>query len=408
MGRSAPAEAADELIAIATGGLSSERRPFDNTPAAAAGALASLAVAARNPEVAATAAEKLHELAGTEHYVIAKAGRYGLRLIVDTGEQALIDWLMEAFIDAPQVGEPDEYWVAEHAEQSGRSGELRQSAIAGSRPALAALIRAGLVAEDEELREVCRQLTLRMLDSDLGMTPDGQGIAGLLALGDTGAVAAASADKALIADTAEKLLLYACESRWPTVNRVKAIEGLWELREHLDHAGWLPRLEPLAAPERDLDDEPGGGPMMWAQRGDLQAMALRLAAHLADGAPVPTWLDLAVREAMLDERTPLVQAGWYAAGVRAEWFETASARHALRHQSAEVRTAALRAWRQSAADPIPPMYLRRLARDENLGVRLALIAVLTVQADAPATEILRGDPDAYVRRIALRELPTAG
>jgi hypothetical protein len=408
VGRATPAEVADELIAVTTSGLSSERRPFDNTPAAAADALAALAIAAQNPTVAAAAAEKLRELAGAEHYVIAKAGRYGLRLLADAGEHSCVDWLIEAFITAPQVGEPDEYWVAERVQELGRSGELRESALAGNRRALVALIRAGLVTEDEQLRELCRELTSGMLDSDLGMTPDGQGIAGLLALGDTGAVAAASADQALIVDTAEKLLLYACESRWPTVNRVKAIEGLWELREYLDHTGWLQRLEPLAAPERDLDDEPGGGPLMWAQRGDLQAMALRLAAHLADGAPAPAWLDLAVREAMLDERTPLVQAAWYAAGVRGEWLETASASHALRHPSAEVRTAALRAWRQSAADPVPPMYLRRLARDENLGVRLALVAVLAVQPDEPAAEILRSDPDAYVRRIALRELPAAG
>jgi hypothetical protein len=405
VGRSAPADAADELIAVATGGLSSERRPFDNTPAAAANALASLAIASRNPEVTAAAAKKLRELAGAEHYVIAKAGRYGLRLLADTGEQAYVDWVMEAFIAVPQLGEPDEYWIAEHADQSGRLGELRQCAIAGSRPALAALIRAGLVAEDEELRELCRQLTSRMLESDLGMTPDGQGIAGLLALGDAGAVAAATADAALVADTAEKLLLYASESRWPTVNRVKAIEGLWELREYLDHASWLQRLEPFAAPERDLDDEPGGRPMMWVQRGDLQAMALRLAAHLAGGAPSPTWLGLAVREAMLDERPPMVQAAWYAASLRGEWFEIASARHALRHPSAEVREAVLRAWSKSAPQPVPPAYLRRLARDENLGVRLALVAVLSVQADEPAAEILRSDADAYVRRIALRELP---
>jgi hypothetical protein len=405
VGRAAPAEFADELIAIATGGLSSERRPFDNTPAAAASALASLAVAAQDPTVAATAAEKLRELMGVENYLFAKAGRHGLRLLADAGENSHVAPLIDAFIAAPQVGEPDEYWVAEHARESGRLDELRHSTLEGNRRALAALIRAGLIAHDAQLRELCRQITSGMLESDLGMTRDGQGIQGLLALGDTGAVAAASADQTLIADTAEKLLLYACESRWPTVNRVKALEGLWELRGSLDHAKWLDRLEPLAAPEHDLDDELRVGQLMWTQRGDLQAMALRLAAHLAEDNAAPTWLDRAAREAILDERTPLVQAAWYVAGIRAEWFDAASARHALRHPASEVRIAALRAWQQSAREPVPPAYLHRLTHDEDLGVRLALIAVLTVQADEPAAEILRSDLDAYVRRIALRELP---
>jgi hypothetical protein len=407
VGRAAPAEFADELIAIATGGLSSERRPFDNTPAAAADALASLAVAAQNPGVAAVAAEKLRELAGAENYLLAKAGRHGLRLLADTGEHSHVAPLIDAFIAAPQVGEPDGYWIAEHVGQSGRIDELRNSALTGNRQALVALIRAGLVADDAQLCALCREITSRMLNSDLGMTPDGQGIQGLLALGDTGAVAAASADQTLIAETAEKLLLYACESRWPTVNRVKALEGLWELRGSLDHTEWLVRLKPLAAPEHDLDDELRVGQLMWTRRGDLQAMALRLAAHLAEDNAAPAWLDRAAREATLDDRTPLVQAAWYAAGIRTEWFDAASARHALRHPASEVRIAALRAWEQSSGEPVPPVYLRRLARDEDLGVRLALIAALTVQADEPAAEILRSDPDAYVRRIALRELPTS-
>lgn len=404
VGRAASAEFADELIAVAVDGLSSERRPFDNTPAAAASALASLTVAAQNPELAATAGEKLRELASSENYLLAKAGRYGLRLLADTGGKSHVAPLIDAFIAAPEVGEPDEYWVAEHAGDSGRLDELRDSALAGNRRALAAVIRAGLVAHDLQLREVCRQLTARMLESDLGMTRDGTGIEGLLALGDTGAVAAATADPTLVAATAEKLLLYASESRWPTVNRVKALEGLWELRGSLDHAEWLDRLEPLAAPEHDLDDEARVGQLMWARRGDLQAMAMRLAAHFAEHNVAPAWLDRAVREATLDERTPLVQAAWYAAGIRAEWFDAASARHALRNRAPEVRIAALHAWQQSAGQPVPPVHLRQLARDEDLGVRLALIAVLTVQADELAAEILRSDPDAYVRRIARREL----
>ncbi len=50
--------------------------------------------------------------------------------------------------------------------------------------------------------------------------------------------------------------------------------------------------------------------------GGLQAMALRAAVALAEDTEPPEWLQETVREAVFDERAPVVQADWFATGIR--------------------------------------------------------------------------------------------
>lgn len=265
-----------------------------------------------------------------------------------------------------------------------------------------------MVENDDELRELCRQITKRTLASDLGMVQGGEAIAGLLALGRAGAIAAATGDESLCRELAETLLLYASETKWPMNNRVSALEGIWEMREHLVREGWVDRLKPLASPEEDLDEEtPTWLRRMWVERGDLEAMALRAAAALAESAGAPEWLQETVKEAVFDERPPVLQAGWFATGIHEGLFDPHLARHALAHASSEVRVAVLHAW-QRLGQVLPTPPLRRLAKDPDNQVRFAVLDALTNQYDDEAANTLRADTDAYVRRIAVRRLSNVG
>lgn len=374
-------------------------RKFDNTPAQAAEALALLALAIEDAPVLQAAAGKLGQLAGDQHYSRAQAGRFGLRALHDIGVIDAADLLIEHFVVDARPDEPDPMWVAEHLDTPARLQRVRQAAFVGHRGALLALVQAGIPAGDAQVRAACASATTRFLGSNIGMTPDGSGISALMALDAQGVVAAATGDDAMRRAVAERLLVYAAESRWPMGNRVSAVRGLWPLVENAEDEDWLDALRPLARPEADLDE--AADPHwreMWAHRGDLEASALAVCAGIGAEDP-PEWLDRAVREARFDERAPMRESAWRAAGERGAWFDAQAARHALRDESTAVRIAALHAWRKQGS-ALPPTELPRLAVEKNRGVRLALLQLLEVAPDDDAIAALRNDPDAYVRGIA--------
>lgn len=406
VGRAADSEAAAELVELALATAEQPQKRLDNTKSAATEALASLALAADDVEVRAAAASCLSDLAAADDYRVASAARNGLRMLVDIGAEEYADRLIWLFIATPQISEPEPAWVADRLGDAGRAAVVRTAALAGSLHALTALVRAGLVQSDNDLRDGCKRLAARILGSDLGMMPDGEGIVGLLALERDAAITAATGDEHMCRELAERLLLYASETKWPMHNRVGALGGIWELREQLDRPQWVDRMKPLASPAGDLDDESVEWLReMWAERGDLEAMALRAAAAFSDGATPPGWLLDAAREAMFDERAPVVQAGWFAAQVHPNLFDPHGARHALKHPVPDVRAAAVEAWRSSGRD-LPWSDLRPLARDPSIQVRFALLPVLKVRYDEDSANTLLSDPDGYVRGIAMRELQT--
>jgi hypothetical protein len=141
---------------------------------------------------------------------------------------------------------------------------------------------------------------------------------------------------------------------------------------------------------------------MWAQRGDLEAVALTVCALLGAADP-PAWLNAAVGDARFDARVPLRVAAWQVAAERAEWFDPASARHALHDKNARVRMAAIQAWRKAGV-ALPRAELRRLLADEAGGVRLAIVRLLEDVPDDDATQALLRDHDAWVRGIARKRL----
>jgi hypothetical protein len=407
VGRSADGESAGELIALAVATIGQPERRLDNTKTAATEALAALALATDDAETRDSAARCLRDLAIGGAYPVASAARSGLRMLVDVGMDEYSDQLVSLFIANPQIAEPGPAWVAERLGDAEQAASVRAAALNGNPQALTALVRAGLIQQDDQLRAGCERVAERILASDLGMMPDGEGIAGLLALDRDAAVVAATGNEDLCREMAERLLVYASETKWPMHNRVGAVAGLWELRESLDRQGWVEQLKPLASPENDLDDESAEWSReMWAERGDLEAMAIRAAAAFSENTPPPDWLVDAAREATYDERAPVVQAGWFAAQIHPALFEPHGARRALRHPSNDVRATALDAWRASGRE-IPPTDLRRLARDSSIQVKFAVLPVLKDHPDEDCTKALLSDPDGYVRGIAAKELEGA-
>jgi hypothetical protein len=325
-------------------------------------------------------------------------------MLVDVGESEYSALLIDLFLKSPQISEPGVEWVAEQLGDSDRVAAVRDAAASGNVEALTALVRAGLIREGDELQAVCRGFAARILGSDLGMMPGGEGIAGLLALGRDAAIAAASGDGDLCRELAERLLVYASETRWPMHNRVNAIAGIWELRDYLDRPAWVERLRALAAPDADLDEESEKWLRdMWAQRGDLEAMAIQASAAFSkDGSP-PGWLIATINDAKLDDRAAVVEAGWSATRVHPSLFEPQAARRALMDASAGVRVAVIEAWRASNNE-VPKSELTRLSQDPSPRVKFTLLALLKEHPDEDAAKILVSDPNAYVRRIAANEL----
>jgi hypothetical protein len=403
VGRHASPACADalarEALDMATRGKQHE---FDHAADQAAEALAVLALAVEDAGVAAAVSSALDALSRDQRYTHAQAGRYGLRLLHDVGRIDAADALVARFASDGRPDEPDPNWVAEHLDSPQRLASVRSAALSGGMRPLAALIQAGAHERDEDIRLLCVAATKRFLSSNIGMTPDGSGMWGLMALDFNGRVAAATGNGELRRSVGERLLVYAADSRWPMVNRVSAVRGVYALAEQAGEAAWLSSLRLLASPDHDLDDEAARSREWWAERGDLQATALTVCALLGASEP-PAWLDGAVGEARFDSRVPLRESAWYAAGERVDWFDPASARHALHDESVRVRVAALQAWRKRSEIP-PRAEVARLAADASAAVRLALVSLLEARPDDPAAGALLRDHDAYVRGIAKQRL----
>jgi hypothetical protein len=391
---------ADEAItAVAPG----RQRELDNLPTQAAEALATLALAVEDADVRGRALAALESLAGDKRYGEAKAGRFGLRMLHDVARVDAADVLVARFASDHRPDEPDPVWVAEHLDTPQRLAWVRHAAFRGHMRALLALIEADVPARDPELRRLCKRVTHSFLAANIGMTPDGSGILGLVAFDLNGLAASATGDDELRRAAGERLLVYAADSRWPMVNRVSAVRGIYAAAREDGEVEWLEELRPLATPAHDLDAQsPRHLREIWAERGDLEAIALTVCALLGAAHP-PAWLDAAVGDARFDARVPLRVAAWQVAAERAEWFNLASARHALHDESARVRMAAVHAWRRAGA-ALPRAELRRLLADEVGGVRLALVRRLEdVPVDDAAQALLR-DHDAWVRGIARKRL----
>lgn len=400
IGSCATPEAAQELLPMVLASLKPSGRVSDNTHRAASEALAQIALIDDDSALA----DRLLELAQKQDLTLATSGRLGLRLLADIGRKIDVDALIDCFARDGNPQEPNPQWVADRLTTPTRIASVREGALTVPRPlrALTALALADVATHDAPLREHYRQITRRMLDSDLGMTEDGSAMAGLIAFRSQGLFAAATGDPELMAAAADAFLNYALTTRWPMNNRVSAVLGIWPLIEPGSDE-WLARLRPLASPESDLDAESPRRLDMWAERGDLEAAAIRVCAAQEFPKGPPGWLDAAVRNAAFDDRQAMREVAWFAAARRKEWFDMHGARYALLDPASTIRAAALLAWQTQSDQHLPDEVAVRLL-DGDVRTRLALLNLVNVQPNELVATCLRSDPDAYVRGAAKLEL----
>jgi hypothetical protein len=402
VGSCASPQAAREHLPMVLAALTPSDTVLDNTHRKAADALAQLALAVEDGR---GVADRLLHLAGERDLSLATGGRLGLRLLADIGRDIDVDALIERFAQDGRPDEPNPRWIADRLTTESRIDVVRHAALSGHHlRALTALALAGTAATDDHLRERYKHITINMLNSNLGMTPDATGVAGLVAFEAQGLFAAATGDPTLMRAAAEVFLGYALETRWPMNNRVSALQGLWPLIEPAADDDWLARLRPLANPTLDLDEESPRWWQMWARLGDLEAMAIRVCASHQLPAGPPQWLDTTVREAAFDARLPMREAAWFAAAKRSEWFDGHGARYALLDQESSIRAAALYAWREQSTEPLPEDVALRLSETGDLRMRLALTWLIKHQPNERVARQLQQDPDAYVRGVARLEL----
>lgn len=405
VGTSMSSSECDEVILEAIEATeSSTERSFDNKQAKATSALAAMSVGAQSEDVLERAVTRLIQLARAEKYFLAQPARMGLRMLDDVGLIDAADILTRVFVESEGPDEPSPYWLSQKLDDPERLDLIRRAALQGGGRALAALIAAGVHEEDQEIRQLCTVITQQVVHSDLGMTPDGKGIHGLMALDYQGQVGAASMDTELQRVFTRQLFTYATESRWPMVNRVRAIEGMWPMLRAVEGGEWLEELKVLASPSVDLDDRRArSGELFQVAPGELQATALALAAAMSDADP-PSWLEEAIEESRFDERDSMRASSWRAAALNDRWFDDGAARYALQDQKPKVRLAAIDAWGSSAPNTLGDSDALRLANDRSMSVRLAVIPLLEKCGNTEAIDVLLGDHSAYVRGVAARRL----
>ena len=381
----------------------SVREPNESRETEAADALSQLVMAAGD-EHAPAAVARLVELLHSGDYGLEGPAAGGLAMLVEVGRLDGVDWLVARFVHPQRGNDISPRWIAEHLDTPARVAVVREAALAGNARAMHALGLAGRVSADTAVERACSRYVEGHAQSNLGYTQDQSSIHGLMALDLMGDVAAHCASEDLRRSFAEMLLVYALETRWPMVNRVKAVQGLAELSTTLEHDSYAEALRPLADPQADHDEEARPRPMAdaWVTPGELEATAIVVAVKLAAAERLPAWLHAAVERARVDERDIMRAAAWQA---------TASTTHlaidgiqlAMVDPEINVRAAALRCFHKRATEAPPAAVLNRLAGDPVTSIRVALVELLAdAKGRAPAqhVEVLLSDEDAYVRRLA--------
>lgn len=370
----------------------------------AVAALASISFALPDSELK-VAVEHMEDMLGNGNTLASKAAGSGLWLLGESGRVDPSARLITDFAADPRSSAVGPQWIAEHLDLPEAVASVRAAALAGELIALDALIRAGSVAGDEELEQVCERYCQRIIAADLGRDEDGC-IRGLMDLRTTGEVASAAPSRESREQVAEKLLLYALEDCWPVVNRAAALHGLRPLAKSLEPDSFVERIRPLLATDTDAFEEASRrGGEMFSEPGEVESAALYAAAELSPENP-PGWLVHAVVAARVDRRRMMRSAAWECAGISSP-LPIDGLELALFDPAVKVRAAALFCW-QDRGDGLPASRaLERLAEDDFTEVRVALIRLLALDRssvpDAAQSRLL-DDPDAWVRHLALHEL----
>ena len=303
--------------------------------------------------------------------------------------------------------------LAEHLDNhADLRAKVRARAVDGHHDALELLVVAGIDSNDDQVRERCTEVaervgptTIERSDREVSV-----GMASFEAVGIIGREAAPRARSALAAN----LTAIASSDEEPLMNRVSAVNALFNLAPALDHrADPRKAVESLARGEIRASawDKPDAAHPFSRVRfttsdaGELQAAALSLLGRWkqlgrGDGdlrGLVLTGLltqHAAVAAAALDalSRVPSIDVRLPAAPLA---------------DHAEARVRAALATLMTTSERFDALAAERLARDAEPGVRSRLLGIGLDEPDHRALlELLADDPDAYIRARARRLMST--
>ncbi len=361
-------------------------------------------VVAASDQDAGEALKRLLELLRSGDFVLEGAAARGLMMLAEVGRLEGTDWLITRFAQARWGDDVSADWVSEHLDTAARIATVRSAAVAGNPRAMHALGLASLISGDAAVEAACSRFVQGHAESDLGHTSDGEGVYGLIALDLMGHVAAFCPSEDLRRSFAEMLLVYALETKWPMVNRVKAVRGLRMLGPTLNSSFSAESLRALADPAHDLDEEARQRPFNdgWVRDGELEAAAIVVAAALAETEGLPSWLRASVARARLAKQGVKRAAAWSATAIAAD-LPLDGVEVAMTDSDSGVRGTAMRCWRERVGGPVSSAVLERLIHDPFTSIRAQLVENLGALEDAtlePYRAVLCADEDAYVRRLS--------
>jgi Domain of unknown function (DUF4062) len=364
----------------------------------------------------------LAEAAASADFLRARPAVQALILRTNAAEGDHVEELVEIMLTGPSPGQVvSPMWVGSYLHDRPEIVErLREAGANDSLPALESLCMSEHVLElGERVVTAIERRVRNLLSVPLGHTSEGH-IIGFLRLEPWGSIARHASDEGLREEFARALMELILNDSEPHANRASGANALHNLAPGLSASmsrSCVERLRPLAeghfgSSAHDVPREVAEHPFNRFRLGDeaaadrLNAAALTACASLIgrDGAgkdAVP-WLVDAINEALISDE-PVVVAGAWEAVWRADAIAVPDALPVhLLHPAHEVRVAALACWRVRRDDALPVPIAKRLARDDHLDVRTALLGLLREGDRAPElrSAMASGDPDSYVRAVA--------
>jgi hypothetical protein len=360
-------------------------------------------------------------------FIVASPAVRALQLRTNAHEGDHVEQLVEVMLDTRNAGQVSPSWVASHLRSHSEVVDrLERAAGEGSFSALETLCTQGPVGHlSGEIAAALDDRLRTFLARPLGRTPEGH-IVGFLRLEPWGTLARYTTDESLRQQFADAIIEFITNDDEPHANRASATNALHNLAPSLkvDTAQqFLVQVRPLAegffgASLYDLPRDLAEHPFSRIRMGDeaaadrLQASALTACAALVTHASVDIdgipWLAIAIDEALISDEAIVVAGAWEAVQRLSMLPVPEMITAHLLHPAPEVRVAALICWRIRRNDAPPASLASRIARDQDLNVRIALIGLLRDGNRSPEllTEMASDDADAYLRSSAAAPLPT--
>jgi hypothetical protein len=391
-------------------------------------ALASIALAVQPDLRDQVFAELLRSLDHADYEVVRASSR-ALIMATNLGVVDATADVVRLFLRDPYNYGVRVDWVAERLTVSeALVAEVRQAALEGNQPALAALVLSDRVADDAEFAAACESATSGWIDYAPTTTTVEDGRTEI----STG-MGAPTADAGILARSAsretrtrflDRMLSIALGDTDPEMTRAAATDAIYNLAPavELEEArAAITQLLPLALGaypltqwDANLDHPLSPFLIQLHSPGALRRAALHTVIRLTESHPDLGYADLepAITAALNSADSELIAIALAGSGAFPEMKLAVPLEAAMGNPSAEIRQAALEAFVARTGHMPTDEIVDALSRDAVAAVRFGLLTVSTDAPDGQAgIQRLMDDPDAYIRlraSAALESLPPVG